>query len=101
MANLLNNNMSMMVCRDIMGQRIIRQIPKHQDIEKVELKVKLKVVKKQDKVKEEKKVKEVKEKKEPATCKAILSSGPNAGYACSNKIAKGNKKYCGMHSEKK
>ena len=95
MANLLNNNMSMMVCRDIMGQRIIRQIPKHQDIEKVELKVKLKVVKKQDKVKE------VKEKKEPGTCKAILSSGPNAGYACSNKIAKGNKKYCGMHSEKK
>jgi hypothetical protein len=32
--------------------------------------------------------------------KAILQSGPNSGYCCSNKIAKGNKKYCGMHSEK-
>lgn len=115
---IINNNMDMIMHRDIFGQRIIqatpKQAPKKQEskVEAVELEVKVKVVKKikgtketmeiteTKKVKQTKESKKIKDKKEAGTCKAILQSGVNAGYCCSNKIAKGNKKYCGMHSEK-
>ena len=112
MANI-NNNMGMIMYRDIFGQRIIQAAPKvapkkeESKKEVVEVEVKVKMVKKTKGTKETteitqtKKIKQTKEvKKEAGTCKAILQSGPNAGYSCSNKIAKGNKKYCGMHSEK-
>jgi hypothetical protein len=112
MANI-NNNTGMIMYRDIFGQRVI-QAPKKQEskTEVVDVQLKVKVVKKTKgtietteitetkKVKLTKEPKKIKDKKEAGTCKAILQSGVNAGYPCGNKIAKGNKKYCGMHSDK-